>query len=602
MFNYLFRNYLFKNNLFKNNLLKLFFIIFLLFFHFFLFLNFFKNSTFLFFDLFLFLFIFYFIFVCFLPFFYLYISQLGIIILNSVILLFLLIVTFLISFFFNEFFVSYTLESQINLGVFSFFFLNLSLNYLSLEFIKIVLAIAFFVVPFSWVYLFNNKEFFRFFFLLNLFVVFMLGVLLSQNFLLLIFFWEGIGLSSFFLISFFYNKSFIVKSAFKAFFFNRISDIFLIFSAILYYFCVGSWVININYYNLYLLLNYKINFFIFEISIFFLFLFFLMIVMFIKSAQLGFHIWLPDSMEAPIPASALIHSATLVASGIYLHLKFILWYNFSYFFIIIFLFINTVTMFFGSISAAFQTDLKKILAYSTISNCGLMFLLNVFCSLKTSIFFFSYHGLLKSYSFLIIGIFILFNKHYQDARLFTKNYNYIYYLNFFFIIIIFLLGGSSFFFSSFLKHNLILSIGSYNLNFTYTLKYIFYLNSIISMLYVQKIIFLVYFSKNGGFKNNYIKLNYNSLLFNNKVKNFFFLEIISFGFFFFIFFFIVLLNYNFFFLLLKENFIYYFFMNFNFFIIIYFYLYQINKNFNFIIFYYFLLFLIIFILCFYGFI
>ena len=102
---------------------------------------------------------------------------------------------------------------------------------------------------------------------------------------------------------------------------------------------------------------------------------FLLLAAMIKSAQIGFHLWLPDSMEAPIPASALIHSATLVSVGIYFILKFKLIIELSWLASALIPILGSSTAMLGGAAAVFQSDLKRILAYSTISHCGVLFIL-----------------------------------------------------------------------------------------------------------------------------------------------------------------------------------------------------------------------------------
>lgn len=131
-----------------------------------------------------------------------------------------------------------------------------------------------------------------------------------------------------------------------------------------------------------------------------------------KSAQFMFHFWLPDSMDAPAPASALIHSATLVAAGVFLLLRSrALIFSNS-----LLVMLSLVTVCVGGLSAAYQTDLKKILAYSTISNCGFMVYFAVSNTNLCCFLFFMSHGLLKAASFIIVGFLIIKMSHKQDFR------------------------------------------------------------------------------------------------------------------------------------------------------------------------------------------
>lgn len=251
-----------------------------------------------------------------------------------------------------------------------------------------------------------------------------------------------IGLSSFFLINFYHIKSITFKSALKAMSFNKYSDFSLLVAIVIYYFCSGS--LNIDYNIFHNILvnysNYKI--FGFSISISSLFIFFILLASFVKSAQIGFHFWLPDSMEAPLPASALIHSATLVAAGIYMVLRFMPFLISSSLLYNLVLFYFVLTYVFGSACAMAQTDIKKLLAYSTISNCGLMFIGVLLCSKDHALVFFTLHGWFKSISFLIAGQLVIIGGHNQDLR-FIINKNYMYILQTA-IIVITIFGLSSF--------------------------------------------------------------------------------------------------------------------------------------------------------------
>lgn len=144
--------------------------------------------------------------------------------------------------------------------------------------------------------------------------------------------------------------------------------------------------------------------------------FFVINASFIKSAQIGYHIWLPDSMDAPVPASALIHSATLVSAGVYLLCRMGLLLQLSLVSSDILIFIGSLTAAYGSITSFFQSDMKKILAYSTISNCGYMVVL---CATYNYAYVISYlyvHGLFKAILFMCIGNLIRVNMTTQDIR------------------------------------------------------------------------------------------------------------------------------------------------------------------------------------------
>lgn len=234
--------------------------------------------------------------------------------------------------------------------------------------------------------------------LINWFMFSMIILVLGNNLFTLFLGWESIGLSSFFLINFWSTRRGTVKSSFKAFFFNKISDVFLfLFLIIVNYitYLNNLNVINIKFFSLFVNFSTMYNFA--ALCLFLCTLF--------KSAQLFGHLWLPDSMEAPVPASALIHSATLVSAGIYLLLRFTPLVTLTD--------IQTAAILIGSLTAAYggvvsasQTDMKKLLAYSTISHCGFLFVTVGTQFYYASIIYLFLHGLFKASTFFCAGSFI----------------------------------------------------------------------------------------------------------------------------------------------------------------------------------------------------
>lgn len=186
---------------------------------------------------------------------------------------------------------------------------------------------------------------------------------------------------------------------------------------VVFFSITGSFSLDLNTINSFILNNKQYSFFFFSVSSTHLFLFFLSIASFCKSAQIGFHFWLPDSMEAPAPASALIHSATLVSAGVFLLVKFNFILKNSEFFCFYIIMIGFITTLFGSFVSAYQTDLKRLLAYSTISNCGLLFISTVLNSEVSTLLLFQFHGLTKSLGFLYVGFLISKFSHNQEIRL-----------------------------------------------------------------------------------------------------------------------------------------------------------------------------------------
>lgn len=298
---------------------------------------------------------------------------------------------------------------------------------LTFTFLFTIYTIGFIVHKYQFSYLNDSPSKEMFLITFNTFILSMVGVVSTSNWLLLLLSWEVLGLSSFFLIGYYKNKPAALKSALKAFIFNKLSDLFLIIAFAIYYFTYNTFYIiqqpvltpNTEWIGTFLLLT-----------------------AFVKSAQFCFYFWLPDSMEAPIPASALIHSATLVSAGIYLALRFIDIIEISTVAQYLILTISTLTMVFASLIAYNQTDIKKLLAYSTIANCGFIYFLIFLKAYKVAMIYFVVHGVIKSFSFIIAGDLIIQNNHIQDIRKWT-NFNFHSKLKLLLLIIVmFLLAGT----------------------------------------------------------------------------------------------------------------------------------------------------------------
>lgn len=253
----------------------------------------------------------------------------------------------------------------------------------------------------------------EFILLLNWFIFSMIFLLLSNNFFTIIIGWELIGITSFLLINFWKLKSTTLSCSFKAFCFNKISDIFLMIG-----FCIlTSYYKTSNVDTLLTLLNFNYN----NINNVYSAMVCILISSCIKSAQFLGHLWLPDSMEAPVPASALIHSATLVSAGIYLLLKFQPLFIHTNLMETIF-FIGSFTACYGGVVAASQTDMKKLLAYSTISHCGFIVASVALNNFIVTITYLYLHGLFKASTFFCAGSIIKYNNT-QDTRKMGMNKN-----------------------------------------------------------------------------------------------------------------------------------------------------------------------------------
>ena len=324
------------------------------------------------------------------------------------------------------------------------------------SFTLLTVTIGFFVNLYIYSYFRNEPSINRLISLINSFIASMLILVNSGNLIVFFFGWEMIGITSFFLINFWGERPATLKSAFKAFSFNKVSDAAILIALILIYICFGTLNFESILNLVYLFSELKVN----NVLFFNVISFFLLLAAFIKSAQIGFHIWLPDSMEAPVPASALIHSATLVSAGVFLIIRFYPILDLSFYFKIVAALVGALTAFVGGVSAVFQTDLKKILAYSTISHCGFLIFLCSFGQFKLVIVYLFVHGFFKAISFLCVGNIIRFSKNYQDLRRMGSLFKYLPAEFFFLIFSLLNLSGLPFFFGFYSK-TLLLAITDY---------------------------------------------------------------------------------------------------------------------------------------------
>ena len=268
----------------------------------------------------------------------------------------------------------------------------LMLDNISCIMMILIVLVSSMVHFYSLKYMEGEANIFRFMGYLSLFTFFMLILIFSENCIQLFVGWEGVGICSYLLISFWYNRLLASQSAFKAMLLNKIGDIAFIISLGLIYKKIGSFNLAI--------INYYFSFF----PCTFIAFFFTLSVMG-KSAQIGLHLWLPDAMEGPTPVSALIHAATMVTAGIFLIVKLSpLFYinNINIFLLIL----GSLTCFIAANIGINQTDLKKIIAYSTCSQLGYMTLICGYGYYNVSLFHLFNHGIFKALLFLSAGLII----------------------------------------------------------------------------------------------------------------------------------------------------------------------------------------------------
>ena len=269
---------------------------------------------------------------------------------------------------------------------------------LNLLMITVVTTITFFVQLFSFYYMAEDESRARYFAFLSFFSFSMTGLVLSSNLLQTFLFWELVGLASYMLIGFWYQKPSASTAARKAFVINRLADLGFYLGILMLFILFGS----VDYLNL---RTDALTAALPQGTLTALGLLVFMGVMG-KSAQFPFHVWLPDAMEGPTPVSALIHSATMVAAGVFLLSRAFGLFSASTATLTFILIIGTLTACIGALLATVQRDIKRILAYSTMSQLGMMVMAIGAGSAVAGMFHLATHAYFKSLLFLTAGAFI----------------------------------------------------------------------------------------------------------------------------------------------------------------------------------------------------
>ncbi len=285
------------------------------------------------------------------------------------------------------------------------FYVNFSFHFdvLSSIMVMLICFISFLVHFYSYFYMKEDDNIARFFAYLNLFTFSMLFLVVSDNLLQMFIGWELISLCSYLLISFYFEKDSANYAAEKGFLVNRFADIAFILGIFIIFVMFGNLNITDIAKNINNHLDDTFSFFGIEGLWLNVIGFLFLIAAFAKSAQLFFHVWLPDAMEAPTPVSALLHAATMVTAGVFLLTKLSVIYNYTPVvnnFILIF---SGITTLYAAVVACFQTDIKKIIAFSTISQLGYMFLAIGSGFYTGAIFHLFTHAFFKALLFLSAG-------------------------------------------------------------------------------------------------------------------------------------------------------------------------------------------------------
>ncbi len=274
----------------------------------------------------------------------------------------------------------------------------------------IVTGVSSLIHLYSIAYMRSDKGYRRFFAYLNFFVFSMLLLVLSGNLLMLVIGWGFVGAASYLLISFWFRRGTATKAGMKAFVMNVIGDVGIVVAAYLLWHELHTLTIPT------LLANADDPFTVAPSATFTAAALLLLVGAFAKSAQVPLHTWLPDAMEGPTPVSALIHAATMVTAGVYLICRFHPFFDVSETAAVTAAILGTVTLIVAATAAIVQTDLKRIIAYSTMSQIGYMIAGAGAAAYYASMFHLMTHAFFKALLFMGAGSVISAMGSVQDVR------------------------------------------------------------------------------------------------------------------------------------------------------------------------------------------
>ncbi|MBX3330762.1 MAG: NADH-quinone oxidoreductase subunit L [Nitrospira sp.] len=277
---------------------------------------------------------------------------------------------------------------------------------LTCAWLLVVTGVGFLIHVYSVGYMHGEAGFTRFFIYMNLFMVSMLLLVMGNNYLVLFIGWEGVGLCSYLLIGYYYDKVSAAKAATKAFVVNRIGDAGFLLAIFLVFINFKT----LDYTKVFAQVGQLSPDMATAIALC------LFIGAIGKSAQLPLHTWLPDAMEGPTPVSALIHAATMVTAGVYMVVRNHAIFDLSPFAMSVVAFVGGGTALFAATIGLVQTDIKRVLAYSTVSQLGYMFLGCGIGAYTASVFHVMTHAFFKALLFLAAGSVIHALSGEQDIR------------------------------------------------------------------------------------------------------------------------------------------------------------------------------------------
>ncbi|MDI3254404.1 MAG: NADH-quinone oxidoreductase subunit L [Bacillota bacterium] len=285
-----------------------------------------------------------------------------------------------------------------------------ALDQLTLIMLLVVSGVGFVIHVYSAGYMAEEDGYWRFFAYLNLFMFFMLTLVLAENFLLMFVGWEGVGLASYLLIGYYFTRDSAANAGKKAFVVNRVGDFGFLIALFLLIAHFGT----LSFHGIFAQIAQHPEWqggFLTAIALF------LVLGATGKSAQIPLYVWLPDAMEGPTPVSALIHAATMVTAGVYMVARSHAIFDRSPFALTTVAIIGAATALFAATIGLVQTDIKRVLAYSTVSQLGYMFLACGVAAYSSGIFHLLTHAFFKALLFLAAGSVIHALSGEQDMRL-----------------------------------------------------------------------------------------------------------------------------------------------------------------------------------------
>jgi NADH-quinone oxidoreductase subunit L len=295
---------------------------------------------------------------------------------------------------------SWVHTSEMNIGI------SFLVDRLSIWMMLIITGIGTLIHLYSQGYMHDDKGYYKFFSYLNLFIFSMLLLVMGSNFLVMFFGWEGVGLCSYLLIGFWFTNSKYSDAARKAFIMNRVGDLGLLLGMFFIFQKFGTFEYDVIFSQVGTLSPAMATT--------------ICLLLFVgamgKSAQIPLYTWLPDAMAGPTPVSALIHAATMVTAGIYMIVRCQSMYEISHYALKVVAIVGLATSIFAALIGLRQNDIKKVLAYSTVSQLGLMFLALGVGAYTGAMFHLTTHAFFKALLFLGSGSVIHAMSGQQDIR------------------------------------------------------------------------------------------------------------------------------------------------------------------------------------------